>query len=159
MLKQINLKFGILAILFLIVGLIGTMIITPKLSAEGTNSTSDAACESLGSIDGNNTCQENENGITVQKGLRIAIGFLSYVAGIIGLVMIMIGGVRYATSTGDPKKVSQAKNTILFAIVGLVVAASAQLIVHFAIKLPNGTNSNDNSQPVRKINNNQSTPI
>ena len=48
--------------------------------------------------------------------------------------MIIIGGLRYITSNGDSGNVTNAKNTILYAIVGLVIVALAQLIVRFVVQ-------------------------
>ena len=47
--------------------------------------------------------------------------------------MIVIGGFRYVISSGNDQAVSGAKNTIIFALVGLVIVALAQFIVHFVI--------------------------
>ena len=47
--------------------------------------------------------------------------------------MIIIGGVKYVTSGGSSEKTTSAKDTILFAIVGLIVVALAQIIVKFVL--------------------------
>lgn len=56
-----------------------------------------------------------------------------YIIGIIAVVMLIIGGIRYVTSGGDAKKVTDAKNTVLYAIIGLVIAFLAYAIVNFVI--------------------------
>ncbi len=48
--------------------------------------------------------------------------------------MIIFGGVRYITSNGDSSNITTARNTIVFAIVGLVIVALAQIIVHFVLQ-------------------------
>lgn len=53
----------------------------------------------------------------------------SIVLGIAAVIVIIMSGFRFVTSTGDPGGVSTAKKTLLYAIVGLLVAASAQIIV------------------------------
>lgn len=58
---------------------------------------------------------------------------LLYVAGAVAVIMIIIGGVRYATSGGDQSGVTSAKNTILYAVIGLVVTILAYAIVHFVL--------------------------
>lgn len=61
-----------------------------------------------------------------------------YIVGIIAVIMLIIGGIRYVTSGGDSKKVTDAKNTVLYAIIGLVIAFLAFAIVNFVISaLPN----------------------
>jgi hypothetical protein len=47
--------------------------------------------------------------------------------------MIIIGGFRYITAGGDSNNVSAAKNTIIYAIIGLVIVAFAQIIVQFVL--------------------------
>jgi hypothetical protein len=61
------------------------------------------------------------------------VNFLSAVIGIIAVIMIMIGGFRYVTSGGASEKVTNAKNTILYAVIGLVVVALAQVIARFVL--------------------------
>lgn len=56
-----------------------------------------------------------------------------YVVGIIAVVMLIIGGIKYVVSGGDSKKVTDAKNTVLYAIIGLVIAFLAFAIVNFVI--------------------------
>ena len=56
-----------------------------------------------------------------------------YVVGIIAVIMLIIGGIRYVVSGGDSKKVTDAKNTVLYAIIGLVVCFLAFAIVNFVI--------------------------
>lgn len=65
-----------------------------------------------------------------------------YIVGIIAVIMLIIGGIRYITSGGDAKKVTDAKNTVLYAIIGLVIALLAFAIVNFVISaLPSGTSA------------------
>lgn len=61
------------------------------------------------------------------------INILSWVIGVTAVIMVMIGGFKYITSTGDSNSVNSAKNTILYALVGLVVAVLAQVIVKFVV--------------------------
>jgi hypothetical protein len=56
-----------------------------------------------------------------------------YITAAVSVIMIIIGGFRYVISSGDSNAMSGAKNTILYAVIGLVVALSAQLIVSFVL--------------------------
>ena len=56
-----------------------------------------------------------------------------YVVGIIAVIMLIIGGIKYVLSGGDSKKVTDAKNTVLYAIIGLVIAVFSYAIVNFVI--------------------------
>ncbi|MBR6965264.1 hypothetical protein IKH83_03065 [Candidatus Saccharibacteria bacterium] len=53
--------------------------------------------------------------------------------GIVAVVVVIIGGVLYMTSSGDAGKVKKAKDTILYGIIGLVICALAYAIVNFVI--------------------------
>ena len=64
-----------------------------------------------------------------------------YIVGIIAVIMLIIGGIKYVLSGGDAKKVTDAKNTVLYAIIGLVIAFLAFAIVNFVISaLPTAEN-------------------
>ncbi|MFO0887163.1 MAG: hypothetical protein H6793_01750 [Candidatus Nomurabacteria bacterium] len=68
------------------------------------------------------------NGI-ITKVIEIMI----MIAGVASVIMIMVGGFKYMVSNGDSGKVSSAKDTILYSIIGLVVVVIAQAIVSFVI--------------------------
>lgn len=64
-----------------------------------------------------------------------------YIVGIVAVIMLIVGGVKYVISGGDAKKVTDAKNTVLYAIIGLVIAFLAFAIVNFVISaLPSSEN-------------------
>jgi cytochrome bd-type quinol oxidase subunit 2 len=70
--------------------------------------------------------------------LTKVINIFSAIVGVIAVIMIIVGGLRYITSGGDSNKVSAAKNTIIYAIIGLVIVALAQLIVRFVLNQSQG---------------------
>ena len=75
----------------------------------------------------------------INRIVKTIINLLSAVVGIVAVIMIIVGGFRYITSGGNDASVTSAKNTILYAIIGLVVVALAQVIVRFTLsKLTNG---------------------
>ena len=61
------------------------------------------------------------------------INAVIFIIGIIAVIMVILGGVTYATSQGDPGKVKKGKDTILYGIIGLVVALLAFAIVNFVL--------------------------
>lgn len=76
--------------------------------------------------------------------LNGVIGFL----GIVAVIFIIVGGINYTTSLGDPGKIQKAKNTILYACIGLIICALAFAIVNFAINIINNSgkkNSEDDT--------------
>lgn len=62
------------------------------------------------------------------------ISALLWALGAVAVIVIVIGGFKYVTSNGDANKIQSAKNVILYAVVGLVVAMLAQAIVIFVVK-------------------------
>ncbi len=76
----------------------------------------------------------------VNKIITLVINIFSLIVGVIAVIMIIVGGLKYITSSGDSGNVTGAKNTILYAIVGLVIVALAQIIVRFVLnKVTNQT--------------------
>src|SRR6185312_3712079 len=61
------------------------------------------------------------------------VDIFSIVVGAVAIIMIIYGGFRYITSGGDSNRVGSAKNTLIYAIVGLIIVALAQVIVHFVL--------------------------
>lgn len=80
----------------------------------------------------NATCEETE-GSSFYDLMKKIIDIFSIVVGSISVIMIIVGGFRYVISNGDTNGVSGAKNTILYAIVGLVIVLFAQVIVNFVL--------------------------
>lgn len=58
---------------------------------------------------------------------------LLFIIGAISVIMLIVGGIRYVVSGGDSSAVTSAKNTILYAVVGIVVAILAYALVNFVI--------------------------
>lgn len=61
------------------------------------------------------------------------INIMLFLVGVLSVIMLIWGGLRYVISRGDSKAVEAAKNTILYAIVGLIVAIMAYAIVRFVV--------------------------
>lgn len=80
-------------------------------------------------------CATSTSGATdkVNSTVSLALTLFSAIVGIISVVMIIVGGIRYITSGGDSGKVSSAQNTVLYAVIGLIVVALAQVIVKFVL--------------------------
>ena len=58
-----------------------------------------------------------------------------YIIGILSVIMLIVGGLKYAVSAGDAKKVTDAKNTILYALIGLIISILAYAIVNFVLDI------------------------
>lgn len=73
----------------------------------------------------------------VDSAVNAAVTILSYVVGIVAVIMIIIAGFKYLTSGGDANKVGSAKSTLIYAIIGIVIAVLAQVIVHYVVNTAN----------------------
>lgn len=65
--------------------------------------------------------------------LATAITILDIIIGIAAVVMIIVGGIRFVLSGGDSNHTNSARNTVIYAIIGLVMAVLAQTIVVFVL--------------------------
>lgn len=75
----------------------------------------------------------NANDVNLMGTLNTIINVALGVIGFLAVVMIIVGGVQYTTSAGDAQKVTKAKNTIMYGIIGLVIALLAYAIVNFVL--------------------------
>ena len=78
------------------------------------------------------TCAEDD-GTGVNGIVNTVITVFSWVVGVVSVIMIIVGGFKYVTSGGESSGVTGAKNTILYAIVGLIIVAVSQVIVKFVL--------------------------
>jgi hypothetical protein len=107
---------------------LGAAVVAPAYVSATPKST---VCTALGS---NDSCtKDTGNGVNLNHVIKAIINVLSIVIGVVAVIMIMVGGFRYITSGGDSNNITSAKNTILYAIVGLVVVALAQALVQFVL--------------------------
>jgi hypothetical protein len=85
-------------------------------------------------IDG--TCEPAETDAgtkKIQDIVTLIVNIFSVIVGIVAVIMIIYGGFKYITSGGDSGNITSAKNTIIYAIIGLVVVALAQFLVQFVL--------------------------
>lgn len=78
-------------------------------------------------------CDVTEGATNLNNVITDIVNIFSVIVGIVSVIMIIYGGFRYVTSGGDSGNVSSAKNTIIYAVIGLVVVALAQFIVQFVL--------------------------
>lgn len=114
--------------------LMGLTVFSPALvSAEpaairGSNSTaSSEVCAGIGGCDSN-------QGAGLDKTVGFVVKILSVLLGVAAVIMIIISGFKFVVSGGDSNEVSNAKKTIIYALVGLIVAVLARPIVSLVLK-------------------------
>ena len=103
--------------------------LTASAEGGGPDCTSPTGCVSKGL----NKTITADNNTTLGDIIANITKVLLFLMGAISVIMIIIGGFRYVTSQGDQTQVQSAKNTILYSIVGIVVAILAYAAVNFVI--------------------------
>jgi len=105
-------------------------------SASSSDCIQGGLCHGAQSLNVNATtepCTEGSTGNGLGDLVKKIINILSVVVGVVAVIMIIIGGFRYITSGGKQDSVTGAKNTILYAVIGLIIVALAQIIVRFVL--------------------------
>lgn len=116
----------ILAAGILMIGLLG--VFNPVVSAaNGIN-----ICSKENGSDNSVYCQNKDSGEGQVNGIiKTIVEVLLTAVGAISIIMIVIGGILFALSSGDAQKAAKARSTILYAVVGLIVSVFASAIVNF----------------------------
>src|SRR5581483_10631760 len=98
--------------------------LTPSF-AFACSSTGNASKDQIISGTGAQGTECNGNGVSdiVNEAVRI----LSFVAGAAAIIMVIVSGFRYITSGGDTNRVASAKNTLIYAVIGVAIAVLAQV--------------------------------
>ncbi|MDO4902587.1 MAG: hypothetical protein Q4A21_03505 [bacterium] len=91
-----------------------------------TNTTKDACDYMKGSA----ICQKTPEAKSIVPNV---IRILAWVVGVLSVIMIIWAGIQYVISSGDSGKIGKAKNTLIYAVVGLVIAISAGAIVSYIL--------------------------
>ena len=108
---------------------LGVTVFSPEASAAVCNTSN------LSIASGANCAQGNDQPADLFGGdnsiFRRVTNILLFLVGAISVIMLIIGGIRYVISGGDQNQVTSAKNTILYAIVGIIVAFLAYAAVNF----------------------------
>lgn len=81
-----------------------------------------------------NCAKANDATVQINHLIHTVINLLSVIVGVVAVIMIIVGGLRYITSGGSDTGVTSAKNTILYAIIGLIIVALAQVLVRFVLR-------------------------
>ncbi|MEK7561345.1 MAG: pilin [Patescibacteria group bacterium] len=68
-----------------------------------------------------------------QEILANIINIFSLIVGVVAVIMIIFGGFKYITSAGNQESVKTAKQTLIYALIGLIIVALAQIIVKFVL--------------------------
>lgn len=111
-----------IALITLVVAL-GVMAVIPDVVLAAPADTIQGGVDSIGGGESQ----------SFETSLKNIVNVLLFVLGAIAVIMIIIGGVRYATANGEASSIKAAKDTILYAVIGLIVASMAYAIVNFVV--------------------------
>ena len=125
-------KTGLIAAV-MVVGLGGVAYADDTTPAPALSGNQSDICDGIKATDPNaQGCNDASAGESKITGIiRTVINVLSFLVGGISVIMIIVGGFRYLISGGDSNAIASAKNTIIYAIVGLMIALLAQALVRF----------------------------
>ena len=121
-----------------VIGVVMVLTIAPLAFAAGATDDINAIC-SQSQNSTSELCQGYKEGSTspdndnpIIKIIRAVINIMLYAAGALAVFFVMFGGFKYITSAGDPQKAASGRQTILYALVGLVVVIIAVPLVSWA---------------------------
>jgi len=128
----------------LLIGSFSLLAVGTTNTAYAASASKTAACNGLSQIDTTQDCGNGGNGIA--NIVKVVVQIISFIAGAVAVIMIIISGFNYITSGGDSNKVAAAKNTLIYAVIGIAIAVLAQVIVNVTVKTASdATKSNSNS--------------
>lgn len=116
----------------------------PLISSTASASITTNVCKSSSTASGDSAgnCTSSTNSTQVSNSVakigKAVVNVFSAIIGAIAVIMLIYGGFRYITSGGATEKVGDAKKTIIFAIIGLIVVALAQVIVNLTLSTTAG---------------------
>lgn len=125
MFKKFTRSLAIAAVLA--VGMVG--VLAPVASAD--NSWFASASSKV--LEGVNDVGGDQNKTSLTTFIESIIDVLLFIVGAVAVIMIIVGGIKYVTSGGDQNNVKSAKDTILYSVIGLIVAILAYAIVKFVV--------------------------
>jgi len=128
-----KLKIGLLSLfsVFMITGVAMPLVTSPAYAQACPKDVGPAECIKSGVTKSGGGSGGNE--IELGDRIKTIVNLILYLLGAIAVLMIVLGGIRYTTSNGDASGITSAKNTIIYAVVGLVIAILAYAIVNFVL--------------------------
>ncbi|HSE61929.1 MAG TPA: pilin [Candidatus Saccharimonadales bacterium] len=108
-------------------------------------------CEGSGGTWSGTSCSNASGQSDLMTTIRNISNVLLFILGTIAVVMVIIGGIRYVTSNGEQNQISSAKDTIMYAMIGLVLALAAYAVVNFVTStVQKNTSGNGNATQDRR---------
>ena len=112
---------------------LGVLTVTQPASAALFDGSRDAACGGVALSDSPQACSDTADD-TLTNVIRQILNLVSIAVGIIAVIMLIVAGIKFITSQGESANIASARNTILYAIIGIIIVLTAQAIVNFVLK-------------------------
>jgi len=123
-----TIKNVILSLTLLVAGC--TVVPATVMSGSAFAATGDAKDRICKGINNGGGCTTGEEFGDIMVNI---VNIILYIVGAVAVLMLVIGGLRYVLSGGDSSQTKSAKDTILYAIIGIVIAFAAYAIVNFVV--------------------------
>ena len=117
-----------------LVGLVLTPIALPTVTYAAGIDAQQQACIGSGGTWAKGVCTGNSTQDNLTPIIKTIVNVLIFIVATLAVIMIIVGALRYVASAGNAASVKGAKDTILYSVVGLVIAILAYAIVNFVIK-------------------------
>ncbi len=127
----------------LAIGLFAPALAAGTVSAQIPEESINSACQGIGA-GGTDPC----NGTAasgVDRIITTIVDILSWVVGILSVVMVLLAGLNFITANGDSSKIQKARSSLIYALIGVAITVSAQLLVNFVVGKVNTTVTTDSS--------------
>ena len=148
---SMKIKGTLVAALMAVGSMVGTGLLVPSVAMAGQDCGTKASpgadyntpgcavkrgVNSTGANDkANDTCgPSGKEECTLAYRVQQVVNVLLFLIGAVSVIMIILGGIRYVLSNGEASQIAAAKNTILYAVIGLIVSLLAYAIVGFVVE-------------------------
>lgn len=127
--KQLLTHYKALVLAFAIAftGFFATLLPATAYAAGEVNKTQ--VCDSIGAGGDCNSA----GGVKLNNVTAWVVNIISWGVGLLAVIMIIISGAKFMTANGDSSKIASARTGLVWAIIGLIIAALAQVIVQFVL--------------------------
>lgn len=119
-----------------ILAIVMSVLVLTALTPVYAENITQQACQATGAQGTSSACiNQTDDPITGPQGIiKRAINLLSILVGVASVIVIMVAGFSFITSQGEPAALSKAKNSLIFAVIGIVIVVLAQVIAGFVVK-------------------------
>jgi len=137
--KNIFMTTAVASGLLMSLSIASTSALAPLTGLATDSASQQAACQGLSQLDSSSSNCTSSDGATtkVTNTVGTIVKTLSIIVGATAVIFIIIAAFKYITAGGDSTKVGAAKTTLIYALVGLFIAAIAEALVHFVFNAAN----------------------